>query len=397
MSNKTARADTSYIVDWQRVPTLSCIICCSPRTGSSLLSYALEDSGQAGCPIEYFSPMGEASSAGKWGLPAHYSLGNYLRSIAAETMTDNGAIATKLFIPHLTHLLYRARAEFTPGLSENEVMEECFPHPRYVYLRRNDRVRQAISFMRAMNTKEFERTQADANSRPGAAADFDPDPARIRSYVEAFAKQEREWQDFFERNQITADEVEYEDLANDYQGTVLRVLDSFGITPPSKLRLPPPRTVRQSDDVTERIVARYAEYEERVEAGTTPNHTVRESKFSTPAEVIHDIDRRLKQGVSWLASVTATCLFELTGDNGGSFHIAVCDGTGNAGPGSAENADATFCMPTDTFMEMRSGTDDDKIIAFINGDVTTYGDQTLASALVPLWFGDEDLAGPGGK
>jgi LPS sulfotransferase NodH len=226
--------------------------------------------------------------------------------MAREAMTENGVTSVKLFLPYLSHLMHRARAEFGADFDENGLIEECFPNPRYIFLRRRDRIRQAISFMRAMNTTEFERktaypvasTECYAGSTDGnlggflhdaddrirhAAPGADPEPAmeKISSYVEAFTSQELQWRSFFKRNQVTAHEIVYEDLAADYQTTVLGALKFLGISPPPGLRLPPPRTVRQSDDATEKMAARYDEYKVRVQAeaadqsvtGTGSNHS----------------------------------------------------------------------------------------------------------------------------
>jgi LPS sulfotransferase NodH len=181
-------------------------------------------------------------------------------------MTENGVIAVKLFTPHLSHLMHRARAEFGAELSENELIEECFPNPRYVFLRRKDRICQAISFMRAMNTMEFERRTAYPVTSATPGADLDLSMEKISSYVETFTKQELQWRRLFKRNHIVAHEIVYEDLAADYQSTIFGALESLGITPSPGLRLPSPRTVRQSDDATEKMAARYAEYKARVQA-----------------------------------------------------------------------------------------------------------------------------------
>lgn len=113
--------------------------------------------------------------------------------------------------------------------------------------------------------------------------------------------------------------------------------------------------------------------------------------ITTPAEVLQEIDHRLKNGVSWLKMVTASYLFDITGPGGGLFHLIVREGVGSAGPGGIENPDVTFWMTADTFMRMKSGTIDDGAIAFLNGEVTMHGDQALAISLAPLWFEGVDL------
>jgi hypothetical protein len=112
---------------------------------------------------------------------------------------------------------------------------------------------------------------------------------------------------------------------------------------------------------------------------------------STPAQTLQAIDVKLKTGVPWLAGITANYRFELSGDGGGTFSLTVRDGVGSAGPGSTENPDVTFSMTAATFMKMKDGTIDDGALAFLNGEVTMDGDQSLAIALAPLWFDRVDV------
>jgi LPS sulfotransferase NodH len=253
-------------VEWEKKPRISCIICTSPRTGSSLLSYGLQDTGLAGHPTEYFGPTGEAAFAKEFGLSGDYSLRGYLRAMAVETASENGVLAVKLFMAHLTHLLRRARKEFGSELTESELLEECFPNPKFIFLRREDLVHQAVSFMKAINTFQFESGHASLATGWDPEAFTYSDFSKITTYVETFRYQEREWREFFERNRISPHEVLYEDLASDYQRVVLTALASLGIAPPAGLALPQPRIAKQSDAATERIVARYAEYQSHVRA-----------------------------------------------------------------------------------------------------------------------------------
>lgn len=115
-------------------------------------------------------------------------------------------------------------------------------------------------------------------------------------------------------------------------------------------------------------------------------------EITTPAEVLKAMDYQLKNGVSWLKTVTASYLFDITGSGGGLFHLVVREGVGSAGPGGVANPDVTFQMTADTFMRMKSGTIDDGAIAFLNGEVTMHGNQALAIYLAPLWFEGVDLA-----
>jgi trehalose 2-sulfotransferase len=265
MATESLETHPSGLTTREKRPQLTCVICTFPRTGSTLLSHGLRDTGLAGCPTEYFGPTGEARFASEWGLPANYSLRTYLRAIATNTSTKNGVMAVKLMIPHLTQLLRRARTEFGEELSENELVAECFPNPKFIFLHRENLVRQAVSFIKAINTFQFESGQRPAGGTDPEAI-LNPDMSKITAYIGTFRKHERQWREFFERNQVGVHEIVYEELSADYPGVIFTALESLGIAPPPELKLPQPRLARQSDLTTERIVAMYAEYQSRQSA-----------------------------------------------------------------------------------------------------------------------------------
>jgi hypothetical protein len=96
------------------------------------------------------------------------------------------------------------------------------------------------------------------------------------------------------------------------------------------------------------------------------------TQFSTPSEFFQDADWRLKAGVDSLNHTTGTCLFNLKGQRGGSFHVIVRDGHGSAGAGSLGDPDLTFSMSAEDF------------VAKVRQDL----DSVLAIALAPLWLND---------
>jgi LPS sulfotransferase NodH len=212
-------------VAWERPPDLSCVICSLPRSGSTLLSYALEDTGLAGRPREYFGPRTETRYAEKWGLPRRYSLRSFLRQMTADSMTPNGVSAVKIHLYDFLQVIQRAREEFGEMLGERELLEICFPNPRCILIQRADRVRQAISFLRAMNTMQWQRLRDErVNERMASEIDF----GKVDPLVQVFSEQESKWHEFFARNNLTAHEVVYEDLA-DVTGQVHHLAGAVGV------------------------------------------------------------------------------------------------------------------------------------------------------------------------
>ena len=65
------------------------------------------------------------------------------------------------------------------------------------------------------------------------------------------------WQSFFEECDVEPLEVVYEDLVEDYEGTILRVLEGIGIPLPENFVVAAPRIKRQADELSEKWVRLY--------------------------------------------------------------------------------------------------------------------------------------------
>ena len=384
-------------VAWERPPDLSCVICTMPRSGSNLLSYALEDTGLAGRPREYFGSRNETGYAEEWGLPRRYSLRSYLKKLAAESMTPNGVWGAHIHLFDFLDVIGRAGEEFGETLSERELLETCFPNPRCIFIRRADRVRQAISWLRAADSGQWLRLRGEPVSDRMARLDINLD--QVDEWIQVFSEQESKWREFFARNNLPAHEVVYEDLVSDYQTTVLGVLDYLGLMPRAGLQLPSSRLEKQSDVLTERAVVTYMHRmhgaianhaDNRTEASVTRTMDSQPGKDSqvdielnTPAEVFRGLDSKLRLPQASLAGTNSSYLFKLSGQGGGSFHVLVREGRGRAGAGTIDDPDLTVALSAEDFMAMLRG-DLDAEFAYITGRLTMRGDQALGPLLLPL-------------
>jgi LPS sulfotransferase NodH len=377
--------DYGQMVDWERPPTLSCLICSMPRSGSNLLSYALEDTGLVGRPREYFGARNEIGYVEEWGLPRWYSLRSYLRKLVAESMTPNGAWGAHIHQFDFTDLIGRAREEFGETLSDRELFDACFPNPRCIFIRRADRVRQAISWLRAGDSGQWLRLPGEPVSDRMTRLDINFD--EVDHWIQDFSEQESKWREFFARNNLSPHEVTYEDLVGDYQATVLGVLDYLGLKPRADLQLPPPRLQKQSDDLTERAVAAYMNRTARHADNQTesqPGNGGRAGiEVNTPAEAFRELDLILQQSPASLANTTASYLFNLSGQSGGSFHVLIKDGRGSAGAGTIAEPDLTVGVSAKDLMAVLRG-DLDAQFAYWTGRMTIRGDPALGPLLDSL-------------
>jgi LPS sulfotransferase NodH len=189
-------------------PVPSYVICCVQRTGSWLLAHTLADTGYAGRPSDYFDEAERQSRTQKWGLP------------------DGG-------------LTLRADA----GL---EFMRATFPNAQFVWLRREDKVRQGISWWRAATTDQWALRPDQEPAQP--ALDVD----RVVRLVQYAEQCEAGWRQWFASTGIQPCQVVYEDLARDRLAAANRALSFLCLPQLDAADLPPVRYRQQADSLTER-------------------------------------------------------------------------------------------------------------------------------------------------
>ena len=236
--------------------TQSYLLCATPRTGSYLLADLLCQTGRAGRPTEYFSSGYQQHWAKRWGTTTYV---DYLRRVLDVGTDRNGVFGAKA---HPRQLRNFAQQETVTSAGTNvelrAALERWLPAPRYVWLRRDDKLRQAISWAKSMQTNVWWDTQV-------APAPFDePAPDGLRFDVEflmgalvRMRREERMWERFFAENDIAAYTVWYEDLAIDPRKVLEGVVDFLGLPNLGTATPVTPSLRRQSDETSERWVRRY--------------------------------------------------------------------------------------------------------------------------------------------
>ena len=134
-------------------PARSYVICCVQRTGSWLLAHTLADTGYAGRPSDYFDEAERENRTREWGLPPG-RLAQYVRAMWDHATTPNGVLGSKLMWNDFDWIRFQLRppAGTDAGLA---FMRTTFPNAQFVWLRREDKVRQGISWWRAAVTNQW--------------------------------------------------------------------------------------------------------------------------------------------------------------------------------------------------------------------------------------------------
>ena len=169
--------------------------------------------------------------------------------------TENGVMGTKIMWAYLRDFVRLARRSGgLEGVRPCEVPAAVLPNlRRFVWIRRRDTTRQAVSLWKALQTQEWRRDSdeeaAGKNLRFSAAA-VDHLKLRIDEHNAA-------WRAFFEGCGLEPVRVVYEDLVDDYVGTVSRVVREIGI--PDDFDPVEPKMRRQADERSEEWVRLYDE------------------------------------------------------------------------------------------------------------------------------------------
>jgi trehalose 2-sulfotransferase len=260
-------------------PDRSYLVCATPRSGSTLLCKALERTGVAGHPEEFFEAKRETGAPARgsdylWDageVDLHELLGedpeppapdysslhgiddyrDHLRRTLEYGTTENGVFGAKIMWGHRQDFLRLART--LPELrdvSERELFSSLFPSLCFVWVRRYDRPRQAVSLWKAIQTQSWRAGQAQSTREP--VYNF----AAIDHLRQMLDRNDGAWGNWFERHRIEPLEFRYRHIAGDPAGCVRRVLEYIGIDA-TNYPEPQPAMERQANATSEEWVERY--------------------------------------------------------------------------------------------------------------------------------------------
>jgi trehalose 2-sulfotransferase len=257
----------------------SYLVSATQRSGSTLLCELLKGTGVAGRPEEFFEAVHDT------GLPPHpgvYLIGlprtgagirdddtppeapaysslegiadyrEHLERTFTWGTTDNGVFASKLMwnqVPEI-QALTSAIPEYR-GLRPFELLSRLFDDPAYVWVIRRDKVRQAVSLWKALQTRSWR----DGGGRRPAELHYRYEG--INHLIELFESDDQAWGAFFAEHGIAPLVVGYEDhLELDQDAAVRSVLTLIGVAPPAGWEAVQPME-RQADALSEEWVAAY--------------------------------------------------------------------------------------------------------------------------------------------
>ncbi len=256
----------------------SYIICGTPRSGTTLLCEALWLTGVAGRPTEYFHAWATRTD----GQPAPRA--EDLRRVRADGSSSNGVFGAKIMWEHFQDALRDLRA--ITGDREapaHHLLETVFPGLHYIQTLRRDKVRQAVSLAKAVQSNHWAdlgrlSDEPDKHRWIGDLAAASPffagqltntldesrrlanlryDFKQLAGFLRTIRKNEEAWTRYFTEAGITPHTVVYEDMVSKYDETVIATLDYLEIERPVPGASRPRIMRSQSDALNDEWATRF--------------------------------------------------------------------------------------------------------------------------------------------
>lgn len=223
----------------------SYILCSSPRSGATLLTNMLRETGVAGWPGAYVRGAGMRARLHSMEaeIPGEVSLGDVAREgyeLARAKGTRDGIFALRLQ-PSSLPTFRKAMHALQPDLPDDAArMAAELGRHRVIYLRRPDLLGRAVSMLRTLQTGYWYE-DADGNETDGAAEGAIPvyDRTEIAGKMEQFAEMDAAWEGWFEAERIEPLILDYDDLVADPRAVLAGLLSDLGLDPAAADRVAP--------------------------------------------------------------------------------------------------------------------------------------------------------------
>lgn len=216
----------------------SYIVASSYRSGSNYLCHELWRTGVLGSPVEFLNPtdaLPVLTNRFKTTSPA-----DYIRKLIAHRTSRNGVFGLKTHFHH-----------FEAFLAQYPALLELLAPVTFIHLDRRDKVAQAVSMAKALQTDFW--TSRIESERVAPQYDYE----LIAKCLDDVVLQEQSWPRWFQKHGITPFKVQYEELTADTPGVVRRIVDLLGVAgdEADTVRVPPMK--RQGDETNKSWIERF--------------------------------------------------------------------------------------------------------------------------------------------
>lgn len=234
-----------------RQPYKSYVICTSPRSGSTMLCKLLAETKAAGNPGSLFHKPSIDAWLDYYELEAtdfatrRELLDGIFGAAGARGKGESDVFGVRLQRGSFAFFMKQLQFLYPDKDSEVERIQAAFGPTLFIYLSREDKLDQAISYIRAEQTGLWHRG-ADGTDleRQETRREDGFDPKAIRSQAREFLDLDAAWRNWFDEQSVVPLEISYESLSREPQKQLARILDTLGadgsiaysiLTPTAKL------------------------------------------------------------------------------------------------------------------------------------------------------------------
>jgi LPS sulfotransferase NodH len=215
----------------------------------------------AGRPEEYFWRDNEPLYRAQWHVTSYR---DYLERALEEGTTPNGIFGAKVDAGvYLTHFFRQLRTlpQFADAtFSLCAILSALFPDLKCIWLTRRNKVRQAVSWWKAVQSNIWaQHTTAAPCTAPSPTYHF----AAIDQLVNESLMREAAWAEYFAAWQMQPLTIVYEDFIANYAGMVAQILRYLEVSDPYILDETAITLARQADSLSEAWVQQYREEKQR--------------------------------------------------------------------------------------------------------------------------------------
>jgi trehalose 2-sulfotransferase len=269
-------------------PHTSYLICATPRSGSTLLCEALENTDVAGHPKEYFEALKETGLPRRpkeyfeslenssvlellgdysqledvYGEPTFWDgtgYAHYLTTVLDEGTTPNGVFGAKMMWGYFGDFIDNMRQ--IPAyrhMAVPDILTSNFPNLHYVWVTRLDKVRQAVSLWKAIQTWTWSQHKQALPVEKRTYKELVFNFEAIDHLVQRIKEHEAAWWQYFNDGGIRPYTIVYEELVPAYETTALNILRYLHIPIPQELVFGGRQMKQQANSLSDEWIERYA-------------------------------------------------------------------------------------------------------------------------------------------
>ena len=245
MKSNTEQGPVRYVID-ERLDLnhfgslrKSYIVASSYRSGSQYLCWRLWQTGLLGAPSEVLNPTSELRvlmSRFKASSPA-----DYIAKLLARRTSRNGVFGMKAHFHHFEAF----QKEYPPLL-------EVLAPTSYIYISRQDRIAQAVSMAKALQTDAW-TSRMEEGPKPVLFYDRE----MIAHCLVDIEQQDATWRRWFETHKITPFQVTYDELTADAARVVRSFVEYLGVQNDERDEVDIPPARKQADETNQEWIERF--------------------------------------------------------------------------------------------------------------------------------------------